>query len=208
MKILHEFSLRHYIYINALLGDITLRQIISEQFPNNKWDLATEEGSGEFTDSFHHICKTKKGITQRWCSVDAGIQDLNIHGHDTLCQSYSVLYYMNGIKKTDKKLTRELQIKMINTWRKILNNTVIQGQIIFSAKSKTKRKEYIILPHMKIKYRTNRNPKKLISEIRKVLKEWEDYGYLWFMLKHTGNTSTQCEMCDQGVVEFSEDDII
>lgn len=210
MEKLHKFSLRHYIYINAILGDKTLRQVISDEFPNEKCTLETEQGSGEFADSHHHVCmvKSKKGKSKKWCSVDVGIQDLDIHGHDTLCQSYSLLYYMGGINKKDKKLTRELQMRMIDMWRRILKNPTVRDQIQFSVRLKDKKTgDYVILPDRKIKYRNNPNRNKLIGEIRKVLKEWEDYGYIWFILKHTGNTTTKCKMCDQGIVDFSEEDI-
>ena len=41
---LKQFSLDHYNYINQLLGDITLREVIMENFtsPEN-WTLITEE---------------------------------------------------------------------------------------------------------------------------------------------------------------------
>ena len=92
---LHRFSLLHYTYINQLLGDQTLRAMIMEQFPIGKNKLISEKGEGDFANSSHHLCILAKN--KRWCSVNEGIQNLDIHSHDTLCQSYSVLRYFGGI---------------------------------------------------------------------------------------------------------------
>ena len=130
MEELKAFSIRHYDYINQLLGDLTLRAVIEEEFKSpGGWTLEVEPSGPGFEGSFHHYCT--KGST-KWCSVDEGIQVLRIHPHDTLCQSYSMMQYMGNMEDTDKKLTKGLQERMVVMWRGILANRKVQEQIIFS----------------------------------------------------------------------------
>ena len=51
---LKAFSFDHYYYINQLLGDRTLREVISALFPR-ELELVTEPGEGEVLGSYHHI---------------------------------------------------------------------------------------------------------------------------------------------------------
>ena len=56
---LKAFSFYHYYYINQLLGDRTLREVISGLFPRDL-ELVTEPGEGEFLGSYHHIVAQPK----------------------------------------------------------------------------------------------------------------------------------------------------
>jgi hypothetical protein len=207
LKKLQQFSLDHYTYINTLLGDKTLRNVIEEEYPNPKWSLTTHKGSGEFADSFHHLCRSKKPKSKSknpkctfWCSATEGIQNMNIHAHDTLCQSYSILFYMGKITYQDTKLTKELQHKMVKTWSALLKNHTIKDQIFDSVQQK-EGSTYLI-PDIPETYRKSQT--QLLKRIDTVLKKWKTFGYLWFMLNHklSNTTSTECKDCDNGLLKF------
>jgi hypothetical protein len=173
---LFEFSLDHYNYINQLLGDQTIREIIQEVYENKDWELITEE-SPDF-DSFHHLLQGKgKKKKMQWCSVEEGLQDPETHPYDTLCQSYSVLKYLDGLDKTDTKLTKKVQMKMIDMWSKLIEVPEIKEQIIDSVTQKQGGK--YVMENIDKKYRN----RKIIDKIKEVLDDWENYGYKYFMLK-------------------------
>lgn len=161
----------HYYYINQLLGDQTLRDMIMEEFPHEENRLVTEKGEGDFANSSHHFCILAKN--NKWCSVDEGIQNLNIHSHDTLCQSYSVLRYFGGIGPSDKELTKKLQMKMIKVWYTILENPTIMDQIYNSVTLRKKNKEYLMEEIQKT-YRKSKTSLK--NKIAKVLQKYYKSG--------------------------------
>jgi hypothetical protein len=52
-----EFGMDHYNYVNQLLGDLTIREIIQEEFKSPEdWILFTVRAGHDFDDSFHHLC--------------------------------------------------------------------------------------------------------------------------------------------------------
>ena len=212
MEKLKAFSLRHYYYINQLLGDLTLRAVIEEEFKSpGGWTLAVEESGPEFEGSFHHYC-VKGG--KQWCSVDEGIQDLGTNPHDTLCHSYSMMKYMGNIRNTDVKLTKSLQQRMVEMWRDLVANRKVQEQIIASVQQtvgleqwsrkdlqtlakkhgiKANGKTSKIIASLKRKkigtkreyYMKNVTPRSagIIKKIYAVLDEWEEYGWKWYQKK-------------------------
>ena len=195
---LQKFSLLHYYYINQLLGDQTLRAVIMEEFPHKENRLVSEKGEGDFANSSHHLCILAKN--NKWCSVDEGIQNLNIHSHDTLCQSYSVLRYFGGIGPNDKTLTKKLQMKMIKVWHKILENRTIMDQIHYSV-TQTKNKKFLMKGIPK-SYRESLTALK--KKIVEVLQKWKEYGYVWFMLNHCLEPGDRCSACDAGVLSWDK----
>lgn len=204
---LQKFSLLHYYYINQLLGDQTLRAVIMEEFPMGKNKLISEKGEGDFANSSHHLCMLAKN--KRWCSVNEGIQNLDIHSHDTLCQSYSVLRYFGGIGPSDKTLTKKLQKKMANLWHKILENPTIMKQIHYSVTldakgvpTSLKKNKTFLMKGIPKSYRESLTALK--KKIVKVLQKWKEYGYVWFMLNHCLEPGDRCSACDAGVLSWDK----
>ena len=53
---LEKFGKYHYTYINQIFGDVTVREIIAEIFPNKKYSFRVEEaGEGFEQNTDHHI---------------------------------------------------------------------------------------------------------------------------------------------------------
>ena len=96
------FGKDHYTYINQIFGDVTVRQIIKEVYAPRDWNfVAIPQTEGRFRGSYHHVLekKGKNGEIIQWCSVEEGFQ-VDINENDTLCQSYTLLKYLN--KPIDK----------------------------------------------------------------------------------------------------------
>jgi hypothetical protein len=177
---LEKFSQDHYWYINQILGDQTLREIIAEQLPSDTgWKLVTIPSGEEFENSWHHVCKKRKKV---WNSQTVGIQNIYDHPNDTLCQSYSVLKFLGLIESGDVSLTKKIQTRMVAMWHGLLDNEKIKEQIIHSVMEYTvkksrgvNRRDYVM------KNVAPRGPK-IITKIRQVLKDWENFGWEYFML--------------------------
>ena len=45
---LMTFSKKHYTYINQFFGDETVREIISELYPNDKYDFEIHDANEDF----------------------------------------------------------------------------------------------------------------------------------------------------------------
>ena len=181
--LLQRFSYRHMNYIGQMLGDITTREVITDVYNKKTWTLATEHDDHY---GAHHYCRrispTKRGAT-RWCSVDQGIQSIERNPTDVLCQSYSILKYMNEIKASDKKLTEELQMRMIKIWRRILKNKTVQEQIIDASEQYLGEKP-LWRDHTPPEQEPQpiKRGKEVIKVIHEVLNEWESYGWRYFLL--------------------------
>lgn len=185
-----RFGQRHFNYVNQMLGDKSTREIITEEFPNaSDWTLET---SVDDHYGAHHFCtRPEKGRRRKlkWCSVDEGIQCINENPTDVLCQSYSVLYYMGRIKGA-RGLTKELQISMVKMWRDILKKKPVVDHIMYASRLGTSKKEIKkgVAPVWKDHTKGSPKPvgfkrgKASVRELRKVLKEWEEYGWRYFML--------------------------
>jgi hypothetical protein len=177
---LETFSKDHFTYINQIFGDQTVRQIISEVFPNKKFDFNIENTGEEFEHSFHHILINKKN-NEKICSVDNGYQNIFINKNDTLCQSYSLLTYFNKNIVPDQK---QRQMDMIKMYRKIISNKKfirILDEIIYpdnnnlwidftNVDANSSNKKYITM-----------NKDLILQKINDVLNNWEEYGYWYFI---------------------------
>ena len=173
---LQEFAYEHFTYINQIFGDQTIRQIITEVFPNKKFELGFEETNLDFEYSFHHYLIDKK--TQKpVCSVDNGYQNIYINKNDNLCQSYSLLTYFKIPIDPDQK---QRQMDMINMYRKIISSKKflkIIDEVISDPDNKKlwinytkKRKTYLVM-----------NVDTIVQNINDVLNKWEEYGYWYFI---------------------------
>ena len=184
---LQRFSYRHMNYIGQMLGDITTREVITEVYDKKTWTLATEQDDHY---GAHHFCRrinrtAKQGGDMRWCSVGEGIQCIDRNPTDVLCQSYSILKYMNEIKPSDKKLTKELQMRMIKTWRRILRKKDVREQIMDSSKQVTSESTPLWTDHTPSDQTAQpiQRGDKVVDAIRKILNEWESYGWRYFLLR-------------------------
>ena len=119
---LEQFGRKHLTYINQIFGDMTVREIISEVFPNKQYTFKVEQaGQGFEINTDHHIlydisnnqtvCSTKMRCNGHIC------QDIRRDVNDTLCQSYPLF-----IAKKIKRGKKERQIEMVRMYREILNN--------------------------------------------------------------------------------------
>ena len=194
-KKLEYFGRKHLTYINQIFGDLTVREIISEVFPNNQYIFKVESaGEGFEINTDHHIlydvsnnqtiCSTKLKCNGHIC------QDIRRDINDTLCQSYSLLVYR---KKKLRKGKKERQIEMVRMYREILNNELFINKL---------NKE--ILSNMKnVGIWTNfakdgngrcsleMSERNILHQVHSVLNDWEDYGYMYFIGKGEVNKNYQ-----------------
>ena len=117
------FSHEHYTYINQIFGDEAVRETIKEIYPGRDWEFAVEPANSDFDEnSDHHVLvKTgKDGKQIKWCSSTENFQNTNININDTLCQSYTLMKYLN--KPIDKNM-KTRQMDMIEMYRQIIKKT-------------------------------------------------------------------------------------
>ena len=193
---LRDFRIEHYRYINQLLGDRTLRQLIMNQFPSKeKLLLRTDKASDDFDGGWHHVVRQGRSRKPFYCSVNSGIQDVIKHPLDTLCQSYSVGFYFGDISTDNQELTHEVQTRMINRWFIILENPIIQGQIIDAVQEKREGEWYQKdIPE-------NERNEMIIPKIKAVLSRWFEFGWILFEL-----TKTNCTKVQMTKAEMENDD--
>lgn len=197
-KYLEIFSNEHYTYINQIFGDTSVREIIAESYADRDWEFSVEDAGADFEYSNHHVlvkydpnCK----LQQKWCSVDEGYQNVNVNKNDTLCQSYTLLRYLNKSIHTNMK---KRQMEMINMYRNIMKREHFQTEmksllIIMKTKynknlrktikkRKTKTNNSLWQDYTKHR-KTHMNPEyeKVMEKIHDVLNKWEKFGYLFFI---------------------------
>jgi len=186
---LELFSQEHYTYINQIFGDAAIREIIKEMYAPRDWDFAVEDANADFEYSNHHILEKKgaNGKTVKWCSVDEGFQNILINKNDTLCQSYTLLKYLNKPIATSMKAR---QMEMIKMYRNIIKRDYFKDELrgmVEIMKRKIKRtqkknnpalwKDYTNTPETYLYKDFNT----IYAEIQSVLEKWEKYGYLYFI---------------------------
>ena len=186
-KHLNVFSRAHMSYINQIFGDQTVRIIIQEIF-KNPGSLFVEDGGPAFMDSNHHTFMNQEG--NNICSVKMGYQNLNVDINDTLCQSYSLMTYLNIPFDETPSISatiatkKERQMTMIKMYRTILNNEqfikTFTNEIVFEENNKlwtdsvNHKKEFFMIKKFK-------NAAPIIKNIHRVLDIWEDYGWCYFV---------------------------
>jgi len=176
---LNHFSQKHYTYINQIFGDITVREIIAEKFPDKYFEFGVAKADeADFdADSDHHFIynrKTKNYI----CSIEDGHQDTSKNINDTLCQSYSLVTYF-GTKISSNRKKR--QMDMIEMYRMLLSDTdfvmFLDRDIICHKKNRKLWKDYTTSKHKHI----NMEITHILQNIKNVLDKWENYGYHYFI---------------------------
>jgi hypothetical protein len=185
------FGKDHYTYINQIFGDLTVRQIIKEIYAPRDWNfVATLQTEGDFQGSYHHVLekKGKDGEIIQWCSVTEEFQKTKINKNDTLCQSYTLLKYLN--KPIDKNMKKR-QMEMIKMYRNILKRDDFKKEfsgivkIMQKTIKKNKRKNnptlWIDYTYEEPEPYLNKDFDVLYAEIQSVLEKWEKYGYLYYI---------------------------
>lgn len=168
------FGLEHYTYINQFFGDKTVRQIISETFPNEKYDFEVKETGEEFENSDHHFIREKL-TGDKICSVDDGYQNINIDVNDTLCQSYSLLTYFE-IPISEDKVQR--QMDMIDLYKRLLSNKKFIKILTSDIKIPDDTWfDYTVNP--KRPFRIGKNT--FFKKMDEVLNKWRSFGYWYFI---------------------------
>lgn len=178
--LLRAFSLRHYTYINQFFGDETIREMISEIYPSKKFEFIALPGVDEFRGSYHHVLKYKS-TEKILCSAAKGYQNLNINVNDTLCQSYSLLSFF-GKKINSGQIQRQKQ--MIAMYRNLLQNAEFINklhEVIQNAATENKKRWVDYSAVTKKTFIKMGDTQRIIIEILRVLNEWEQYGY-WFFV--------------------------
>jgi hypothetical protein len=183
------FGRAHYCYINQIFGDQSVRSIIQEVI-TNPGKLVVEPSGPEFENSFHHVFKSGRTKASIVCSANHGYQDIEVDLNDTLCQSYSLMSYLQiPFDKTPSEdatieQKRSKHMSMITMYRTILNNKVFiktfNNDLIFEKNNELwqdtidNTHEFNIIE----KYKTG---DKILKVIERVLNIWEKYGWMYFI---------------------------
>lgn len=180
------FGRAHYSYINAIFGDQAVRSIIQEVM-KKPGKLIVEKSGSEFENSFHHVFKAGKTKASIVCSGNKGYQNTSVDEHDNLCQSYSLMTYLQipfDTTRSDEATVGQKHSKhiaMIAMYRMILNNeefvelfnTDITYPTIWED-SVDDTNTFSIID----KYKTG---PEILKVIQRVLNIWEKYGWMYFV---------------------------
>jgi len=178
------FSRAHMTYINQIFGDITVRQIIQELYPKQGFELVIMNTC--FHSDHHVLAKHGKIL----CSVEMGYQDPDTDINDTLCQSYSLMSYLElpfdttpSIFATEQQ-KYEKQLSMIKMYRKILKNkrfrTAFSNEVVYEENNRlwedtvNHKNAFYLIQNLK-------SGARIINNIKKVLDAWEDFGWRYFI---------------------------
>lgn len=174
-----NFSKKHYTYINQIFGDISVREIIKEVYPNDKFNfvvLKANDIDNFENNSLHHVLEYVKSGRQL-CSVQQKHQDLTKDLNDTLCQSYSLMNYF-GIKIS--RVRRKKQEDMVRMYKTLLNNDEFVKKLNDDILTNKKNKK-IWVDYTKPTQYLDMNVNNLVKNINTVLDNWDDYGYNYFI---------------------------
>ena len=174
-----NFSKKHYTYINQIFGDISVREIIKEIYPNDKFNfvvLKANEIDNFENNSLHHVLEYVKS-GRHLCSVQQKHQDLTKNLNDTLCQSYSLMNYF-GIKIS--RVRRKKQEDMVQMYKTLLNNDDFVKKLNDDILTNKKNKNIWVDYSNPTQY-LDMNVNNLVKNINTVLDNWNDYGYNYFI---------------------------
>jgi hypothetical protein len=183
------FGRAHYSYINQIFGDQSVRSIIQELIVK-PGKLVVEKSGAEFENSFHHVFKAGRKKADLVCSAIEGYQDIEVDENDTLCQSYSLMTYLQiPFDKTpsehasnQKKHSKHLS--MIAMYRDILKNKefvkLFSEDLIFEENNELWQDTVDADNTFNIIEKYNTGPK-IIEIIERVLDIWEKYGWMYFV---------------------------
>ena len=170
-----DFSWHHFNYINQIFGHESVRKLIQKYYPCETYKLIVivdEKNQGG-----DHIVVYDKKNNHIINSYTEGWQNVEKNKNDNLCQSYSLLVYLN---KRFKHMThKEIQRRMICMYRQIIRNDNIMKEIMDN--------DDIIFKEY---YGVDTNDELIDSgeickndiceQINYVLDDWEKFGYIHF----------------------------
>ena len=174
-----NFSKKHYTYINQIFGDISVREIIKEIYPNDKFNFVVLKANvrDNFENhSLHHVLEYVKS-GRHLCSVQQKHQDLTKNLNDTLCQSYSLMNYF-GIKIS--RVRRKKQEDMVRMYKTLLNNDDFVKKLNDDILTNKKNKNIWVDYSNPTQY-LDMDVNNLVKNINTVLDNWNDYGYNYFI---------------------------
>ena len=174
-----NFSKKHYTYINQIFGDISVREIIKEIYPNDKFNFVVLKANvrDNFENhSLHHVLEYVKS-GRHLCSVRQKHQDLTKNLNDTLCQSYSLMNYFE-IKIS--RVRRKKQEDMVRMYKTLLNNDDFVKKLNDDILTNKKNKNIWVDYSNPTQY-LDMNVNNLVKNINTVLDNWNDYGYNYFI---------------------------
>jgi hypothetical protein len=181
---LNVFSRAHMSYINQIFGDQTVRQIIQDIMQKPGSLVVVNNG----TEATHHVFQTAN--YKKICSIDLGYQDLTADPNDTLCQSYSLMTYLQiPFDHTPSDVATETQkfqkqMAMINMYRKLLRNKAFVDAFTYEIVFEENNQLWLDTVNHKKPFHMIEKFKKaapIIKNIKRVLDIWEDYGWKYFI---------------------------
>jgi hypothetical protein len=206
------FGRAHMSYINQIFGDETIRDIIQEVFPMGG-QLVIEPADENFEYSVHHVyyadededplselteeeqaARGANFANTRVCSVANDYQDIEVDINDTLCQTYSLMSFLHiDFDKTASKIATRAQKyakhkAMIKMYRDILDYPDFRRQlasIVKDSKNKKLWKDTVDESHPFFINQRLKTVDRVISNIKRVLIIWEDYGWQYFVEQGT-----------------------
>lgn len=193
-KTLYNFGRKHYTFINQIFGDESVRDIISELYPNKDYRFEVTATNNSFVNH-HYLYKVKydddgneiEDAGENICSIREGYQNIKKNKNDTLCQSYSLLTFLGY--KIDKNMSRnDIQRVMCEMYQEIIENKdfidKMKIEVLSNPENSRRFKNYTkeSAPFIRIKQFQEHDKKFefLFRNIRDVLVKWQDYGYLFF----------------------------
>ena len=158
-------------YINQILGDKTVREMISEVWPRDGLRFATIIDEG----GYHHVVIGDDGY------VYNSKNTLQTMRTDNLCQSYSVAFWFGKI--LFRRSRKRNQMEIIELIREIFSNekfiSLLNDELI---KNEANRHLWSIYTELKPsgKY-VKMDIESIRKNIFKTLKMWKEYGYKQYM---------------------------
>ena len=180
------FGRAHYSYINYIFGDETVRSIIQEVM-EKPGKLIVESSGPEFENSFHHVFKAGRTKASIICSGKEGYQNIDIDENDTLCQSYSLMRYLQLPFDTTPseyatlEQKRSKHMEMIAMYRDLLKNDkfveLFNTDITYPEEWIDSVDDTNEFPIIK-KFKTG---PRILKVVERVLSVWEKYGWMYFV---------------------------
>jgi hypothetical protein len=182
---LEYFNRMFETYINQFFGDLSVREIITEVYPSDTFRLAVEKNS-EF-DDHHYVEKLIGEGIEKICSVDDGYQNSNVDTNDNMCQSYSLLQYLQEPVDLNDKIGR--QMAMITMYRRILaSEEFLEKLKSIDPLPATKWRDFSNGIHRKKTFSRKGIKKmtreKFLANVLITLDMWEKFGFKFFIGKY------------------------
>ena len=172
-----RFEDRFYTFINQIFGDVNVRQIYMEVHPHDTYALDTEKDEEH---GFHHIAYNIK-TGEKICSKQSRLQHTRVDIHDVLCQSYSLYVVFSKTPLTKDKVQKQLDI--INMYRTILRDhqfiDALTDDILTNPDNEGLWKMFRSGEPTDQNICMKKNV--LLKNIHRLLNEWEQYGYNYFI---------------------------